>query len=62
MTITISLIVIPIILTLVLLGIMFRPSRSSSNCFDLTPVFRLLWVIPMLVVWLVYFMVAYFLK
>jgi len=61
MTITVSAIAIPIILTLILLGVMFRPYRASTY-FDITPAFRLLWVIPMLVIWLVYFMIAYFLK
>lgn len=54
MTLTLSIVYIPVILTLILLIIMFRPYRSSGT-YDFGAIFRSLWLIPILVIWMVYF-------
>lgn len=54
MTFTLPIISIPIILTLIVIGIMFRPYHPRGM-YDFGDIFRLFWVIPILVIWLVYF-------
>lgn len=43
--------VVPIILTIILLGIMFRPFEDLGEVL-----FRPFWIFPITVVWLLYFM------
>ena len=60
MTVTFGAIYIPITITLVLLGIMFRPYQESGM-FDMTPLVRLFWGFPILLTWTIYFAIlAYF--
>lgn len=52
--------IVPLIITIVILGIMFRPVESCGNDFwgfgtAIECLFRLFWMIPLLFVWLVYF-------
>lgn len=58
MTFTISVIAIPIIMTLILLAIMFRPIKSQSSGpfpFELLEgLFRLGWLIPIFFIWIIY--------
>jgi hypothetical protein len=51
MTITFGAICIPIILTLVCLGFMFRPSKFM----DFTALLSILWLIPIGFIWAAYF-------
>ena len=44
---------IPIILTIILAAIMFRPYHPEGD-YDFGAIFRVLWVIPILLVWIVY--------
>ena len=53
MTITIGLWIIPTIITIILLGVMFRPDRSSG-AYNFGAIFRLLWIVPICVVWMIY--------
>lgn len=63
MTLTIGAIYIPIILTIVMAIIMMRPCRSHSLFGSaLEPLFRLFWLFPILITWLIYFMVLAFSK
>ena len=52
---------IPGLLTLVILGFMFRPEHSS-DLFGMDVLLRLFWLVPLLVVWLVFFAIMYFIK
>lgn len=54
MTLTIGTWVIPLFLTLVCLGMLFRPYRSQGT-FDFGPVLRLFWVVPIGFIWAFYF-------
>lgn len=54
MTITFSIVWVPILLTIIMAIMMIRP-YSNHGYFDLTPIFRAIWIIPILVVWLIYF-------
>lgn len=62
MTITISFIAIPILLTIGLLIAMLRPVRPTSQWDFVGGIFRLFYLIPILFVWVVYFGIAYWLK
>lgn len=55
MTITFGIICIPIILTLVCLGFMFRPSNYSGSMFDFTGILRMFWLTPIGLIWAAYF-------
>ena len=48
--------VIPLVLSLIMLAIMLRPVRFSGGSWfgDLELMFRGFWIIPMMVVWLIY--------
>ena len=61
MSITVGAVFIPIILTLILLGMMFRPYTQSGN-FDFGLILRLFWIIPILFVWMVYFAILAFFR
>jgi hypothetical protein len=54
MTITIGLWIIPTLLTLVMLAMMLRPNPDRGDFIDLTTVFRVLWLIPIMAVWVIY--------
>jgi hypothetical protein len=47
---------IPIILTISMIIIMFRP-YEQENIFDFGSIFRLFWVIPILSIWIIYLIV-----
>lgn len=50
--------IIPTIPTLICLAFMFRPLQKTGGYFSgLDAVFRLVWLIPILFVWLVYFII-----
>lgn len=53
MTLTVTAIWIPIILTIVLLCIMFRPYHSSGM-YDFGQIFRVGWIVPIMLVWIGY--------
>lgn len=53
MTITIGLWIIPTLITVVMLGIMFRPYQRSG-AYDFGQILRLLWIIPIMAVWTFY--------
>jgi len=58
MTIALGWWLIPTALSAICLGMMFRPDREPCGGlwdFSLTPLFRAFWLIPILLVWLVYF-------
>jgi hypothetical protein len=61
MSITIGSWVIPALITAVLLCIMLRPYRSSGH-YDFGALFRVLWLIPISVVWMVYMGVLLLIK
>jgi len=44
-----------IVLTIICLIMMFRPSENSGGYIDFTTLFRAFWTIPILLIWLVYF-------
>jgi hypothetical protein len=47
--------IIPLIITIILLCIMFRPNPEKDGWFgDLFILFRLFWTIPILIVWIIY--------
>ena len=56
MNILISWWVIPFALSLYCLYEMFRPYKRSGD-WDFGDIFRVLWVIPILIIWLVYFII-----
>ena len=59
MTFTVSAVAIPILITLFLLAVACRPYRASGY-MDLTLLFRAFWIVPILLVWVIYFaIVAY---
>ena len=47
--------IIPIIVTIVILMLMFRSNPNRYNIFDMTPILRLLWLIPLSFTWTIYF-------
>lgn len=50
--------IIPVIISLVLLFVIFKPSEQSGGMFSgLDTLFRFMWFIPMLLVWIVYLVV-----
>ena len=53
MTITLGWWLLPTFLTSVMLFMVFRPIHGGGP-FDLTPMIRSLWLIPILFVWVVY--------
>lgn len=53
MTITFGLWIVPVIITVIMMVIMFRPYRSSGM-YDFGAIFRLFWFIPIMVVWMIY--------
>lgn len=57
MNITISAIWIPLVITIVLLGVMTRPYRVRGS-YDFGPIFRVFWLIPILAAWVVYLAVT----
>lgn len=61
MAVSISSWALPVALTVVFLGIMFRPYQSRGD-YDWGNLVRVLWVIAILLVWLIYFMILYFLR
>lgn len=60
-TITIGWWIIPVILTLGMLGMTLRPWESEGP-YDISFLFRILWLIPILFVWVVYLAIALILK
>jgi hypothetical protein len=50
--------VIPLFATLACLYAMFRPYKQHGD-FDIGPIFRLFWFIPIGFIWAAYFAVAY---
>ncbi len=62
MTITIGAWIIPLVISLILFVIMIRPNPNGGGFMDMTPIVRLLWMIPILGVWLVYFIIVACLK
>jgi len=59
MTITIGWWAIPLVVSLILFLIMTRPNRNAPSgggwwSIDPTPLFRMLWLIPILLTWIVY--------
>lgn len=57
MSITISAIWIPWVITIVLLGVMMRPYHVRGS-YNFGPIFRVFWLIPILAVWVVYLAVT----
>lgn len=58
MTITIGAIAIPIVLTIIIFAIMCRPMSGSGGGFfgdAVESFFRLLWWIPIMLIWCAYF-------
>lgn len=53
MNITIGLWIIPTVITLGLLGVMFRPYQGSGQ-YDFGAIFRVLWLVPIFAVWMIY--------
>jgi hypothetical protein len=45
--------IIPILITVIMLCVMFRPYRSSGQ-YDFFFVFRLFWLLPIGAVWIIY--------
>lgn len=60
MTVTIGWWIVPLILTIGFLIAMFWPEERVSQYDFVTPLLRLLWIVPILLVWLFYFMGMYF--
>lgn len=58
MNIHIGLWIIPTILTLVMLAMMFRPWKSAGD-WDYSFVFRVLWLIPILAMWVAFLTTDY---
>ncbi len=58
--------IIPAIISLILLFIMFRPmSREDTAGYfggGLTALFRLFWLIPILLTWTIFFGIMYWIK
>jgi hypothetical protein len=54
MTIKIGLWIIPAMLTAICLGMMLRPYQRSGD-YDFGSIFRLLWVLPISIIWAAYF-------
>lgn len=52
---------IPWVLTILGLGMMLRPYKSSG-WFDIFGIFRLFWLIPVFAVWAIYFAIGYYTK
>lgn len=61
MTIKIGIWFVPVILTAFCLGMMFRPYRSSGD-WDFSVIFRVLWIVPIAILWAVYFGLMLWLK
>jgi len=61
MTITISTWIIPTVITIIALCLMFRPYRPSSM-FDFCAIFRIFYLFPILLAWLIYFAIMFYLK
>ena len=53
MTITVGWWLVPLVLTVIMGAIMFRPYQSSG-AYDFTSIFRLGWLIPILALWVIY--------
>lgn len=53
----IPVILFPIILTIFFLGMMFRPYHEKGM-FDFGAIFRLFYLIPILIIWLIYFIIV----
>lgn len=51
-------ILIPIAATAACFYAMFRPYVATSD-YDITPIFRLFWLIPISFIWAVYFGISY---
>jgi hypothetical protein len=63
MTITIGWWVIPLLISLVFLGLIFRRNDQQVGGYwniDPTPLFRMLWFIPLLLTWVVYLAIVAF--
>lgn len=56
MTITIGAWIFPLIITIVLLVVMYN-NTVSDGPYDLGPLLALFWVVPILISWLIYFMI-----
>lgn len=56
MTITIGAWIFPLIITIVLLVVMYN-NTVSGGPYDLGPLLALFWVVPILISWLIYFMI-----
>lgn len=52
-TITVSWIIIPIILSILFLNVMLTPYKSRGD-YDFGSIFKLFWLIPIMFVWMVY--------
>ena len=53
MTIVVGAWVIPILITIFLLAVMLRPYQQHGD-YDFGAIFRVLWLIPILLVWIIY--------
>ena len=54
MTMTISVWLIPVLLNVLILGFVLRPYKPSGM-FDVGPIERVLWIVPLLLTWVVFF-------
>lgn len=61
MTCTIGLWVIPLLLTIAMVALILRPYERRGD-YDPGPIERVLWIVPILGVWLIYCIVELILK
>lgn len=61
MHLTIQFWTIPTIITVIFLFIMFRPYHTS-HMYDFGQIFRLFWLIPICITWVIYFWIRLCLK
>ena len=54
MTLTIGLWIVPAMLTAIMLFMMLRPYLMSGD-YDFGGIFRVLWLVPIAIVWAIYF-------
>jgi len=55
MIITIHSAVIPWIITVICIGMMIWPSSGSFHGPDFSGIFKILWIVPICIVWVIYF-------
>jgi len=61
MTITIGIWIIPALFSLACLGMMLRPYQRSGD-YDFGQMLRILWIIPILIIWLIHFGILLIIK